>query len=353
MKKIAVIGCGKVSLKHFKAISYLERRKKIKLVAICDSDIKKMNSLNLSKSVKKYNSISKLIKKENFDIVSILTPSGHHYKNVIQCVGNAKTIIIEKPIALRVSNAKKMFLIFKKKKVNLYVVLQNRFNPAVLFAREIIKKKKIGKIFLTTVRLRWSRNEKYFNLAKWRGTWRYDGGVIANQCSHHIDLLQWISGMPKSVIAKTINAHDIKIKVEDTAVSILKYKDKNKLGLIEATVATRPCDLEGSISILGKNGSIVLDGFNASKINTFKLNNISKVQEKKFLKKINKINSLKVNGHLNFYSNIISHNKLKEKILSKYEGISSLKIINAIYKSSFKSKEILLTENLNSKLGFN
>ena len=62
MKKIVVIGCGKVSLKHFKAISYLERRKKIKLVAICDSDIKKMNSLNLSKSVKKYNSISKLIK---------------------------------------------------------------------------------------------------------------------------------------------------------------------------------------------------------------------------------------------------------------------------------------------------
>ena len=116
MKKIVVIGCGKVSLKHFKAISYLERRKKIKLVAICDSDIKKMNSLNLSKSVKKYNSISKLIKKENFDIVSILTPSGHHYKNVIQCVGNAKTIIIEKPIALRVSNAKKWFQFVKKKK---------------------------------------------------------------------------------------------------------------------------------------------------------------------------------------------------------------------------------------------
>ena len=353
MKKIAVIGCGKVSLKHFKAINYLEKKRKIKLTAICDPDKKKLNYLNFKKSVKKYNSINKLLEKEHFDIVSILSPSGHHFKNVTQCVKSAKTIIVEKPIALKVSDAKKMISICNKNKTKLYVVLQNRLNPAVVFAKEIIKKNKIGKIFLTTVRLRWSRDKKYFKSAKWRGTWRYDGGVIANQCSHHIDLLQWISGKPTSVIAKTIKAQDTNNKVEDTAISIIKYKDTKKLGLIEATIATRPNDLEGSISILGTRGSIILDGFNASKIKTFNCNNTSKTQEKKFSKTIKLINSSKVNGHLNFYKNILNSKKFKKKIINNYDGISSLKIINAIYKSSFESREVFLDKNLNSRLGFN
>ena len=117
MKKIAVIGCGKVSHKHFKAISNLEKKKKIKFLEVCVSDEKKMNSLNLPKFVKKYNLISKLIKKENFDIISILTPSGYHYKNFIECAGTAKTILIEKPVALKMSDAKKMLSISKKKKI--------------------------------------------------------------------------------------------------------------------------------------------------------------------------------------------------------------------------------------------
>ena len=158
--------------------------------------------------------------------------------------------------------------------------------------------------------------------------------------------------MPKSIIANTIRAHDSKNKVEDTAISILKYKDKKKLGLIEATIATRPKDLEGSISILGTKGSIVLDGFNASKIKIFKSSNINKSREKKFLKTIELINSKQVNGHLNFYSNIIN-NKYIKNIINNDEGILSLKIINAVYKSSLKSREVFLNENLNSKLGFN
>lgn len=352
MQKIAIIGCGKISLKHINTIKNLQKKRKIKLVAVCDTNINKINSLNIPNTVKKYNSIKKLIDNESLDIISILTPSGYHYKNVIQCAGKVKIIIVEKPIALKLTDAKKMISICRKKRTQLYVVLQNRFNPAVLFAKDIINKNKIGKIFLITVRLRWSRDLKYFKQAKWRGTWKNDGGVIANQCSHHIDLLQWITGMPESIIAKTIRVHNKKLKVEDTALAILGYKDLNKIGLIEATTATRPIDLEGSISILGTNGSIILGGFNASKITTFNLKKISKIEKKNNLKIIKKINSTTVNGHLNFYKYIIANkNNIKKKILSIYEGVDSLKIVNAIYKSSINSKKILLSENLSSRLG--
>ena len=105
-----------------------------------------------------------------------------------------------------------------------------------------------------TVRVRWCRPQAYYDQDPWRGTWAYDGGVLTNQASHHIDLLEWMMGDVESVFAKSKKAL-ADIEAEDTAVVILKFKN-GALGLIEATTAIRPKDLEGSISVLGETGSV-------------------------------------------------------------------------------------------------
>ena len=94
-----------------------------------------------------------------------------------------------------------------------------------------------------------------------------DGGVLANQASHHIDLLEWCMGEVESVFAKSITAL-VDIEAEDTALVILKFKNGG-LGVIEATTASRPSDLEGSLSILGEKGSVVIGGF-AKRLETWK-----------------------------------------------------------------------------------
>src|SRR5688500_19767281 len=52
----------------------------------------------------------------------------------------------------------------------------------------------------------------------------------------------------------------VKIEAEDTGVAVLRF-NSGALGVLEATTATRPKDLEGSISILGEKGSVVIGGF--------------------------------------------------------------------------------------------
>ena len=121
-----------------------------------------------------------------------------------------------------------------------------------------------------TVRVRWCRPQSYYDQDSWRGTWALDGGVLTNQASHHIDLLEWMMGDVESVFAKSLNAM-ADIEAEDTAIVILKFKN-GALGVIEATTAIRPKDLEGSISILGSKGSVEIGGFAVNEMKTWNFN---------------------------------------------------------------------------------
>src|SRR5947209_18318576 len=87
--------------------------------------------------------------------------------------------------------------------VKLFVVKQNRFNKPVQKAREALEAGRFGKLVLGTVRARWGRTQEYYDQDPWRGTWKYDGGILANQASPHVDLLEWMLGSADSVFAKS------------------------------------------------------------------------------------------------------------------------------------------------------
>jgi predicted dehydrogenase len=126
-------------------------------------------------------------------MISILTPSEAHIKNFLQVSKYVKNILIEKPLTTSLEDAKKIFFISKKNRNKVFVVMQNRFNKPILKLKEAIIKNKLRKIFLVTARVRWSRDEKYYNLAKWMGTKKMDGGILFNQAAHHVDMLTWIN----------------------------------------------------------------------------------------------------------------------------------------------------------------
>ena len=148
--------------------------------------------------------------------------------------------------------------------VKLFVVKQNRFNVPVVKAREALDAGRFGQLILGTVRVRWCRDQAYYDQDEWRGTWAYDGGVLTNQASHHVDMLEWFFGDVVSVHARAITAL-ANIETEDTAVATLKFRN-GALGIIEATTAARPTDLEGSLSILGEKGTVEIAGFAVNQI---------------------------------------------------------------------------------------
>src|SRR5205814_3051571 len=107
--------------------------------------------------------------------------------------------------------------------VRLFVVKQNRFNVPVVKAREALDAGRFGKLVLGTVRVRWCRDQSYYNQDAWRGTWAQDGGVIANQASHHVDMLGWFMGDVEAVHARAVTAL-VEIEAEDTAVATLRFR---------------------------------------------------------------------------------------------------------------------------------
>src|SRR5207253_3813000 len=191
-----------------------------------------------------------------FAAVAVLTSNGMQAAHVIACAKAGKHALVEKPMALRLQDADHMIRACDEAGVKLFVVKQNRFNLPIVKAREALDAGRFGKLVLGTVRVRWCRPQAYYDAAAWRGTWAWDGGVLTNQASHHIDMLEWMMGDVDSVTAMTCTRL-AKIEAEDTAVAILHFRN-GALGVIEATTATRPKDLEGSLSVLGEKGSVVV-----------------------------------------------------------------------------------------------
>jgi len=343
--KIFIIGCGRIFSKHFESIKALGE-KKFKIVGIADVDIKKINYFSKLLKVPVFKDYKKGIKITNPDLVSILTPSGIHAKIILDSLKLNKHVIVEKPMCLRIKDAKKIIQLSKMIKKNVYVVMQNKFNLPVLKLRDDIKNNKFGKIFHASVSVRWNRTQSYYDQAQWRGTWKQDGGVISNQASHHLDLLRTIMGDPISVFAKNFR-HLAKIQAEDTSLVIIKFKS-NRSGFIEATTAVQPKNIEGSISIMGTKGSAKIGGFALNKIEYYNID-----------KSIN-INKYQTNpknvygfGHYAFYDHVFF--SIKNKTTSEFlcqNSYATIKLINAIYKSSETGKEIFFNEdkNISSKL---
>lgn len=336
---LGIVGCGRISYKHFNAIYSPLLKNKIKLKAICDLDLSKTKILSQKYKVNNYTNMLDMVKKEKLDMVSVLTESGHHHSHFIKLSKYVKCFVIEKPLSLKVKNSVDLFKTAQKNKNKIFVVKQNRFNPAIIKLKEAINEKRFGKIFLGTARVRWSRDQKYYDLAKWRGKHNMDGGVIGNQASHHVDMLNWLVGEVKSVSAQGIRAL-AKIESFDTVIVNLKFKN-GALGVIEATTATRPKDLEGSISILGSKGCAQIGGFSMNHIDTWQFTRKNK-KDNKISKFSTKPKSVYGYGHIGFYQSVVKSLKSK-KIIHPSNVMHTVKVIEAINKSILlKGKKIYL-----------
>jgi UDP-N-acetyl-2-amino-2-deoxyglucuronate dehydrogenase len=227
-----------------------------------------------------------------------------------------------------------------------FVVKQNRFNPPIRKLKQALESGRFGKLVLGTVRVRWCRKQAYYNEKPWRGTWAMDGGVLANQASHFIDMLIWMMGEVESVMAKTAT-RIANIEVDDTAVTVLKFAN-GALGVIEATTATRPVDLEGSISILGEKGSVEIGGYFMNQMKTWNFAEIDK-DDQEVWEKHSKVPDQPAWNHSEFYKDVINSLRTNTKgLIVGQEGRNSVGLINAINESSKRGEEVFLKDKNNS-----
>jgi len=340
MLNFALVGCGRIAKRHSELLGN-NQIAHARLAAVCDIVASKAEAIGKQFGVPFYTDMHDMMRREAIDVVVVLTESGLHAEHVVALAKHGKHIVVEKPMALTLPDADRMIAACDAARIRLFVLKQNRFNVPVVKLREALEAGRFGKLVMGTVRVRWCRTQQYYDQDSWRGTWALDGGVLTNQASHHIDMLEWMMGDVESVFAMSRTAL-VNVETEDTAVVAVRFAN-GALGVIEATTAARPKDLEGSISVLGEGGTVVIGGFAVNEMITW---NFGKAEpgDGEVLEKYS-VNPPSVYGfgHQAYYDHVVScimNNSAQ--LVDGLAGRRSLELISAIYESIETGKEVPL-----------
>jgi predicted dehydrogenase len=339
----ALVGCGRISKRHAELLG-LGQIAGARLAAVCDIQLDRARATGERFGVPFFADMHEMMRTADVDVVVVLTESGRHAEHVVALAAHGKHIIVEKPMALTLSDADRMIAACQQAGAKLFVVKQNRFNVPVVKLREALEAGRFGKLVMGTVRVRWCRPQSYYDQDAWRGTWAMDGGVLTNQASHHVDLLEWMMGDVDSVYALSTTAL-VDIEAEDTAVVTLRFRS-GALGVIEATTAVRPKDLEGSISVLGEHGSVEIAGFAVNKMRTWNFSDAqpadADVMEKYSVNPPNVYGF----GHQAYYEHVVNAITNGGPIpVDGLQGRKSLELITAIYESIETGQPVQLKFN--------
>lgn len=344
--RFAVVGCGRIAYRHIEAI---RDNPEAQLVALCDLDEVRLRERAEGTSAALYRNYHQMLATEEIDVVCIMTPSGMHVEHAADVVRRyGKHIVVEKPFALTLESGEQLIDLARRAGVHLFAVHQNRFNKAIQAIREGMANRLFGKPVLGTVRIRWSRGQKYYDRDPWRGTWGLDGGVLTNQAIHHIDLLQWLMGEVVSVSAIG-TTRLVDIEVEDTACAWLRFAS-GALGMIEATTATRPLDhdLEASLSILGEGGTAIAEGASVNRLTTWSFDDRDPDECSEFPPNVYGF------GHNVIINNVVETlRRGAAPLVSGNEAMHSIRLLHALYASMEQGgKEVFLADRpVSSRFG--
>ena len=246
---VALVGCGRISPKHVAAI---EAHPDLELYATCDILESRRDLYKVGKSWTDYEG---MLQSKNIDIVSICTPSDLHAEMAIAAANVGKHVLIEKPIALNVSDGERVIKACEINNVKLCVVVQNRFNPELQAMKSATED--YGKILIASAVCRWHRPDEYYDGA-WMESQRHSGGVVIHQAIHHIDALLWLAG-DISWVRATMQRQCHDIDTYDTCVAMLGYKS-GAVGTFEATTCAYPRNAESSITLICEKGTMKVGG---------------------------------------------------------------------------------------------
>lgn len=336
--RIAVVGCGRISLNHFNSIE--AQKDQLQLVAVCDTDPQVLRAAESKYQVTGFDSLDDLLHGSDADLVVLCTPSGMHPAQAIQVARAGKHVMTEKPMATRWTDGLRMVRECDEAGVRLFVVKQNRRNATLRLLKTAMEKRRFGRVYMVTINVFWTRPQSYYDTAKWRGTYEFDGGALMNQASHYIDLVDWLIGPVESVQAYVATlARDI--QVEDTATVGVRWRS-GALGSVNVTMLTYPRNLEGSITIIGEKGTVRVGGVAVNEIQTWEFED--KQPEDEAIKSANyETTSVYGFGHPLYYDNVIKVLRGEaDPETDGREGLRSLELLIASYLSARDGRRVAL-----------
>ncbi len=232
--KVAVAGCGNVSVNHFDALSEIDGAQ---IVATVDIKKERAEKYAAKTGAKAYADFDEMLRAEKPDVVHIATPHYLHTPMAIKALEAGANVFLEKPCSVTSEEADALKTAQEKSGKQLAVCFQNRYNDSSIMLREAAQSGEYGSIKSIRAFVTWSRGADYYS-DDWHGTADKEcGGVLINQAIHTVDLILFIGGPCKNVTAHVFNDH-LKgvIEVEDTAYLMMEL-ESGANALVLATTA--------------------------------------------------------------------------------------------------------------------
>lgn len=193
MIKVGLVGAGGMGVVHYNNYKEIEGCSVVAVVGKSDNDIQKSKEWNIPC----FRSITEMIENAEVDVVDICTPTFLHYEQVMESLSLGKDTIVEKPIALKSSQAKEMIEKAKEKECHLYVAQVVQFTKEIQILKELVRTKKYGKVM-----------DAYFErltaCPKWvQGGWLFDesksGLLLFDLHIHDLDVIVSLFGKPEKI----------------------------------------------------------------------------------------------------------------------------------------------------------
>lgn len=327
---VAIIGCGVMGSLHARIYANIP---KVKLVAVCDINSGSARKLANFHKTKYYLSYEEMLTKENIQAISITVPTAYHKEVALFCINwGVSAILVEKPLAPSVAEAKLIAEAARRKNVILTVGHIERFNPAVLKLKDLIKEGLLGNIVSIVVK----RVGLFPSRVK-------DINVVTDLAVHDLDIIcNLLEQFPKSIFATG---------GKGIAADRIDYAD------IFLDFGTTSCYLQvnwmtpikiRTLSVTGTLGYSELD-YVTQELILFK-SNYSKIIPEEFEKFVTELGPGKISIRvkkeeplkleiLDFVNSAVKGNK---PLVSPEEGINAVKFSEVVLESLSKKKLIKL-----------
>ena len=328
--RFALIGCGRIASRHAENIRLTGN-----LVAVCDNIEEKVSGFSIQNQAVPYTDLRQLLKSEAIDIVTICTPNGLHPSQAIHALETGHHVLCEKPMAISVTEGRRMLEAARASGKKLFVVKQNRYNPPVTAVKYLLDKGSLGKIVGFQLNCFWNRPLAYYHNS-WRGTNAMDGGILFTQFSHFVDLLYWFLGEIKTVAGFRGNyQHQGIIEFEDAGVASLVMRN-GAVGTFNYHINSHLKNMEGSFTLFGEKGSVRIGGQYLNEIDFFSVDE----EEKPLLTAGTSSNQYGFyegsmsNHHIVYRELIKALDDPAHQVVEAAEALKSIEMIEQIYAAS-------------------
>lgn len=326
---IALVGCGRVSQKHMRAIEALDDQ--LRVVGTVDPDPEARRRACCALDTPGFENLESLLAACDVDLVSLATPTGLHPHQAVRAAEAGAHVLTEKPLGTSFDDARSMVRRVDEMNRRLFVVKQLRHHPLFLAVRDAVRRGRFGRLHTVGLQIFWTRPQSYYDSAQWRGTRKLDGGALMNQASHYVDLLDWMFG-PVARVHATGGTLARQIEVEDTAVVSLTWQE-GFIGSLHVTMLTYPKNLATSLTVVGQRGTVRIGGPLCNRIQAWDFADDAAVDDE--IERIAEtVPDAIRQGHHTVYRNVVDDLRgVDADVVDGREGLRSLAIIDAAYRA--------------------